>query len=200
MAKNHDLERLKALTDGVMAVSITLLVLDIRLPSSPHGLSDAALTEQFIAIWPKYLGYVTSFFVVGVSWMSHQRKFSHIVRVDTTLVWLNIVYLMGVCLVPFITAVISENASRVATTVYAAAMLVNSFLLWVMWRHADRRGLVDPRLPRAEHRHESMLGLLSMSVFVASIAVAQFSSEAARLLFFALLIPSMMWRAPVVGD
>src|ERR1700691_5517393 len=151
MSKNHDIERLKALTDGVIAVTITLLVLDIHLAPPLHGLSETALAAQFVDIWRKSLSYFTSFIVVGVFWVSHQRKFRHFVRLDAGLVWLNILFLMMVCLVPFTTAVISENTGRVATTVYALTMLVISFLMWLMWGYADRRGLVDPKLPRAEH-------------------------------------------------
>jgi uncharacterized membrane protein len=196
MAKHHDIERLKALTDGVIAVSITLLVLDIHLTPPLAILSDAAITAQFVAIWPKYLAYVTSFLVVGVSWMSHQRKFSRIVHANSLLVWLNFLFLMAVCLVPFTTAVLAENTGRVATTVYAGVMLVNSFLLWFMWYYASRSGFVDGSLSRSARRHESALGLISMSVFVLAILVAQVSPDSARLLFFLLLIPSMLWRAP----
>ena len=112
----HDLDRLKALTDGVIAVSITLLVLDIKLAPPLHELSDAELLAQYIAIWPKYLGYVISFIVVGVNWVSHQRKFRHIVRVDNGLMWLNLLFVLTVGLVPFTTTTRScpGNTARVS--------------------------------------------------------------------------------------
>lgn len=199
MSTTHDLDRLKALIDGVIAVSITLLALDIHLTPPLHGLSEAALLQQFINIWPKYLSYAVSFIVVGVNWMSHQRKFRHIVRADNGLAWINMLFLMTVGLVPFTTSVVSESFGHIATTVYAADMLVTSFMLWLIWRYADRRGLVDPRLPRAEHRREAALGLMSMSVFVVSIAVAQFYPPAAIALLAVLLVPSILWRAPAAG-
>jgi uncharacterized membrane protein len=133
MRQSHDFDRLKALTDGVIAVSITLLVLDLHLTPPLHGLSESAIAAQFIDIWPKYLSYVTSFIVVGLFWVSHQRKFRHFVRIDSGLVWLNILFLMMLCLVPFTTAVMSENPGTVATTVYVALMFVTSFVLWLMW-------------------------------------------------------------------
>ncbi len=199
MSINRDLERLKALSDGVISVSITLLVLDIHLAPPLHGLSETALAAQFVDIWPKYISYVTSFIIVGVFWVSHQRKFRHFVRLDVGLVWLNMLFLMTVCLVPFTTSVVSENNGVVATSVYVASMLVTSFLTWLMWWYADRRGLVDPELPRTEHRHEAALGLISMGMFVISLAVAQFYPYIARALLYLLLITTMMWRVPVAG-
>lgn len=200
MSTNHDIDRLKALTDGVIAVSITLLVLDIRLTPPLHGLSDAALGQMLLDIWPKYLGYVTSFVVVGIFWASHERKFRHFVKIDTPLVWLNIFFLMAVGVVPFTTSVVSESPHRIATSVYAATMLLISFLLWLMWRYAGRRGLIDPHLPAPERKRESALGLISMSVFAASIAIAQFHPDAARTVWLLLLIMTLFWRAPASGQ
>jgi len=199
MAKNHDLERLKALTDGVVAVSITLLVLDIHLAPPLGGLSDDQLGAQFLLIWQKYLSYVISFVVVGVFWMSHQRKFSHIVHADSALVWLNFLFLLVVCLVPFVTAVIGENSGRLATTIYASTMLVISFLLWFMWWYARRKNLIDPNLSHAEQRHQSAIGSISMSVFVISIVIAQFDARAALMFLSFLLLPNILWRTPSVG-
>jgi uncharacterized membrane protein len=200
MVKNHDLERLKALTDGVIAVSITLLVLDIHLTRPLGELSDAQLGAQFMLIWQKYLSYAISFIVVGVFWMSHQRKFSHIVHADSALVWLNFLFLMAVCLVPFVTGVIGENTGRLATTVYASTMLSISFLLWLMWWYAGRKSFIDPNLSHAERRHQSAIGLISIGVFVACIVIAQFDTRAALMFLWLLLVPNMLWRTRSNGE
>ena len=73
-SESRDVERLTAITDGVVAIAITLLVLDIRLPRPVGGLGDSALLADLLAIWPKYLGYVLSFLVIGNFWVGHTRR------------------------------------------------------------------------------------------------------------------------------
>ena len=75
-------ERLEALSDGVFAIAITLLVLEIRVPSGEQVASPAALVGALAALWPSYLGYVVSFVTVGIMWANHHNLFRHVARVD----------------------------------------------------------------------------------------------------------------------
>ena len=96
-------DRVQAFSDGVFAVAITLLVIDLRPPDLARTVSDGVLWEAIVSMREKFLIYVISFCVIGAMWTSHIRKFMYIARVDAALLWLNISVLMAICLVPFVT-------------------------------------------------------------------------------------------------
>ncbi len=184
--ENRDVERLTAFTDGVMAIAVTLLVLDIRLPRPAGGLDDATLLADLLAIWPKYFGYALSFVVIGNFWVGHTRRLRTLKSVDGGLLWLNILFLLAIGFMPFVTSVLSENAGRVATILYAATMIVASLLLTLVWRYAARREHVD--LPKVERRVEALRSLTVPGVFALSIVVAWYLPGYARDTWL-LLIP-----------
>ncbi len=187
--ENRDVERLTAFTDGVMAIAVTLLVLDIRLPRPAGALDDATLLADLLAIWPKYFGYVLSFLVIGNFWLGHVRRLRTLKSVDTELLWLNILFLLTVGFMPFVTSVLSENDGRVATILYAATMIVASLLLTVIWRYAVRREHVV--LPKSDRRVEALRSLTVPGVFALSIVVAWFVPSHARDTWL-LLIPLLI--------
>lgn len=97
--------RLEAFSDGVFAVAITLLVLDLRVPrdAQPGGLGHA-LND----LWPNYASYVVSFFIIGIIWVNHHAMLGFIRRVDRTLLFLNLLLLLFIALIPFPTALLAE--------------------------------------------------------------------------------------------
>ena len=97
----RDRDRIVNLSDAVFAIAMTLLVLDLRVPDLPEGLVDSELPAALLSLWPKYLGYVLSFVVIGTFWVIHHSIFRSIRRYDRTLLWLNFLFLMFVAFVPF---------------------------------------------------------------------------------------------------
>ena len=132
--------RLEAFSDGVFAIAITLLVIDIEAP--PPG-SD--LGAELLELWPSYLAYAVSFTVIGAIWINHHTMFDHIVKVDHRLLLLNTFHLMFIAFIPFPTAVLSQalqdgtNAS-LATAFYGGILTVIGILVTVMWHYAARDG------------------------------------------------------------
>ena len=188
-SENRDVERLTAFTDGVIAIAITLLVLDIRLPRPAGELTDSELLTDLLAVWPKYFGYALSFLVIGNFWAGHTRRLRTLKSVDATLLWLNIVFLLTIGFMPFVTSVLSENEGRVATILYAATLIVASLLLTLVWRHAVRREHVV--LPTVDRRVEGLRSLTVPGVFGLSIVVAWFAPAYARQTWL-LLIPLLL--------
>ena len=138
--------RVEAFSDGVIAIAITLLVLEIGV--DPADLADPwrALADQ----WPSYLAYVTSFLTVGSVWLAHHSLFSRLREVDATLMRLNIALLMLVSFLPFPTQLVadalteSESAERAAVVVYGAVALAIELVLATMARHvASQPGLAE---------------------------------------------------------
>src|SRR3569623_2723984 len=125
--------RLLALSDGVIAVAITLLVLDIRLPEGCGELADAELWAALVGLWPRFLAYLLSFYVIANIWFSHRAKFKHIIKTDGRLMWINMLFLLTDGLVPFTTNLIAESGGTVSTMVYAASMVVSGLSLSGIW-------------------------------------------------------------------
>ena len=202
MAESREVDRLGAFTDGVIVISMTLLVLDIQLPNSIGNASDAELLLELGSIWPEYLGYLLSFLVIGNYWMLHTAKFRSLTKIDGPFVWLNIFFLLTIGFVPFVTSVISDNGGMVATSLYAAIMATASALLAWMGFHAERRGLVDkPVAPGHRWRHIAR-SLMTTAVFLVSIIIAQFDPSLARYSWL-LLFPAGFCSGPrkdVTGD
>ena len=158
--RDSDTARIEAFSDGVFAIAITLLVIEIGVPHLEEG-SGRTLFGELVEQWPSYLGYVISFLQIGVIWANHHNRFRFIVRSDHVLLFLNILFLMCVAFIPFPTALLADylrGAERAtAGAVYAGTMAVNAVFFTLLWLYAatnyrlvDR--ILDPSLLRAMTR------------------------------------------------
>jgi len=137
--------RFEAFSDGVFAIAITLLVLDIGVPNGSGDDLLGALAKQ----WPAYLAYLVSFATIGAIWFKHTVVTGHLERATSVLGRLNLLLLLVVSFLPFPTRVLGEYAgetspARVAVTVYGINLLLASALVSLLWRYAVRAGLVRP--------------------------------------------------------
>ena len=137
--------RLEAFSDGVFAIAITLLVLDIAVP--PHA--SAHLLRSVAHLWPAYLGYVVSFSTIGAIWLGHNAITEYLERVDAGFMRLNLLLLMVVAFLPFPTRLFADfigedRPERIATNIYGISLLVASSLLLLLWRYALHVRLVRP--------------------------------------------------------
>ena len=175
------MERLIFFSDAVFAIAITLLVLDIRLPTAGDSLTDAELSQLLLGIWPKYMAYVISFLVIGMFWIGHHRKFRFIQRYDNRLLLLNVLLLMVIAFTPFPTTLISEYVNRTATIFCALVMILSSLLSFAIWWYASYNGLIDPNLDQRKRRRETFGPLLVAGIFLVSIGLAYINGGVARL-------------------
>jgi uncharacterized membrane protein len=133
--------RLETFADGVFAIAITLLVLEIHVPEGEEDLGTALLAQ-----WPSFTAYVISFLTIGVIWVSHHQMFTLIRRTTPTFLFLNVLFLLPVAFVPFPTALVAQNildpAGRTtAVLIYGSVSVVIAAMFNVLWWYADRRGL-----------------------------------------------------------
>jgi uncharacterized membrane protein len=140
--------RLEAFSDGVFAIAITLLVLDIKVPR-PADLGPGGLAAALLADWPAFLAFLTSFGTILVMWINHHLLFLHIRRTSRRLLYLNGLLLLFVTFVPFPTGLLAEYVerpeARVAAAFYAGTFFVTAVAFNLLWRHAARgRRLLDP--------------------------------------------------------
>jgi uncharacterized membrane protein len=191
--------RVEAFSDGVIAIAITLLVLEIGVETENLAAHPwEALTDQ----WPSYLAYVTSFLTIGSVWLAHHGLVSRLSAVDPVLMRMNIVLLMAVAFLPFPTRLMAEGlsestaAERAAVIVYGAVALTIELLLVAMGRyaasHADLMPPEDVPPPRPAVRRRSALSVVGYGlailigvVIVPEIAAFAFLAVAARSVFAA---------------
>jgi uncharacterized membrane protein len=136
--------RLKALSDGVVAFALTLLVLDIRVPADVLG---ADLPAAIGALGPELTVYLLSFVLIGGAWGSHQRMLGQIERADGLLVWWTLLSLLPVTLVPACAVLLGDHPTApIALTVFALDVIAIQLASTLLWRHAARHRLIDPDL------------------------------------------------------
>jgi uncharacterized membrane protein len=186
------LERLVFFSDGVFAIAVTLLALEIRLPATEGTLTNMQLLHNLEVIWPKYLSYVVSFMVIGFFWMGHHRKFRLIERYDHSLLMLNLLLLMVIAFVPFPTSVLSAHWNQTATIFYALTMTLAGVLSAAIWWYASRHNrLVNPHLDPQQSRREMLRALVVPGVFMFSVGPALINADLAK--FSWLLIALLEW-------
>jgi len=132
-----DTARLEAFSDGVFAVAITLLVLEIKVPHS------GALGAGLLLLWPSYLAYAISFVVIGAIWINHHVMFEWIVKADLELLLLNTLLLLFIAFLPFATAVLAEAFHQrvdqdIAAAFYGSTLAVIGLFVNFMWRYCSR--------------------------------------------------------------
>jgi uncharacterized membrane protein len=175
------MERLLFFSDAVFAIAITLLVLEIRLPSAGETITDEQMLTALAGMGHKFLAYLISFLVIGVFWIGHHRKFRFIKRYDSTLLFLNLIMLMGIAFLPFPSSMISESPTRVATIFYALTLMVTSVFSLSIWWYASRHNrLIDYDLDAKQRRRQFINPIATSIIFLLSIGFAFLDVNLAR--------------------
>jgi uncharacterized membrane protein len=190
--QGEDLSRIAAFSDGVMAVAITLLVLNIETPSVAEGDLGQALWD----LVPSVFAYVLSFALIGRYWVIHHQLFSKFVRFDGRLVVLNLVFLMLIALMPFSTDLFDRYTDApLAAAVFASSLAVAAFVHFAMTRHALKAGLVRSDEEREELTLGGAVALGIGAVFVLSVPVAFIDTTPAWIMWASLLLLRYPLRA-----
>jgi TMEM175 potassium channel family protein len=177
----RDRDRIVNLSDGVFAIAITLLVLDIRAPDIPENLVSRQLPAALLSLWPDYLGYFLSFVGISAFWLIHHSIFRPIRSYDRNLLYLNFLFLMVVAFMPFPTSLLGEYGEhQLPVAIYAATLAAGRLLLttihWYSTRH-DR--LLDEPQDPATVRFFLRRGLTIPAILLLSIAISFFSVNVA---------------------
>jgi uncharacterized membrane protein len=140
----QSVERLAALSDGVFAVAMTLLVLDLRAPAVEAVRTEHDLWLALVALGPRLGIYVMSFLTLGIFWVGQQTQLNHLKRSDRSLSWLHLAFLFAVSITPFSTTLLAGFiAFRLALLAYWANILVLGAVLYLSWKCAIQTGLVS---------------------------------------------------------
>jgi uncharacterized membrane protein len=193
--------RLEAFSDGVFAVAITLLVLEVAIPSGDdlwHKLGDE---------WPSFASFFVSFWVIGIIWVNHHGVVDHLKRANRTLLYLNLLVLMSVVLIPFSTALMAEHLKsgadeHVAAAVYAGAFVLMAVTFGSMWEYITRhRQELGVELSDEEVRIRTRSFHLGIPFYAVTLAVAFISPAIVLVIIGAMAIYYMVsgMRSPNEG-
>lgn len=163
-------DRLKALTDGVIAIVITLLVLELSIPIVKELPESEGLWPEVRHLWREYLAYIVSFFIVGLLWLYHHNVFRHIKAADGRLLLLNMLYLLAVSIMPFSSALVAKNSDeRLAAIIYGGSLFLAAAAMAAIFAYASyKRRLVDENMSDEFIRRENITAL----VVTAMLAIA----------------------------
>jgi TMEM175 potassium channel family protein len=198
---DNDTGRIEAFSDGVFAIAITLLVIEIR---PPHVEGGRSLTEALAHLWPSYLGYAISFLVIGTIWANHHNRFRLILRSDHQFLFLNVLFLMCVAFIPFPTALLADylpstgGYRTTAVAVYTGTLAVTAIFFTLLWLYAAaNRRLVDRRADPSVLRAMTRRFVLGMFLYIVAFALAFVSVTASLALIVAL---ALLFVLPEPGD
>jgi uncharacterized membrane protein len=174
--------RLEAFSDGVLAIAITLLVLDIHVPPT-HG--DGSLAHQLGAQWPSYAAYLTSFLTIGIIWINHHAMIRRLRAVDHTILTLNMLLLLTIGVLPFTTALVAAyvkqgHGQHLAAAIYAGSYLLMSIAFAATNRHILFAKANLHRVPLEEQERRSILrrGVVGLVPYLIATALAAVSAYA----------------------
>ena len=179
--------RVEAVSDGIFAIAITLLVLTISLPDD-----YSHLASQLADRWPSFAAYAVSFAVIGIMWFNHHSIFAHFERIDAALFYLNLLLLMTIAFLPYPTGVLGQalqksQGAKTAAVVYSVTMALNSYAWGALWIYASgKRRLLTTSFPEAQRKMATVLFTIGTVAYTASIGVA-FVNAYACLVFHAVL-------------
>jgi len=177
--------RIETLTDGIFAIAMTLLVLSITVPTLQAPVTPAAFSAYVTSILPQIFIYVVSFVLLAVFWMNH-HIFYIIKHSNTTLLWINVLWLMSVAIVPFSTSIIGKYGEfQLAQLIFDVNMLIIGLLWYANWSYASRKGFVAEKvMPYAVYIRRSNLSLPILALIA---IVVSFISPAGSFLVFVLV-------------
>jgi uncharacterized membrane protein len=167
--------RVEALSDGVFAIVMTLLVLELKVPALPRDASAAEVWHGFEEIGPVFFSYFVTFAISGTFWFWHHQVFHQLRHVTGVLFALNLAFLSFVSLLPFSTAMLGAFKLRqpVSLACYFGNLCAMALILSVLWQYAQRSGLLAPaRDPKARRRFTLILASQTFACIAALIAVA----------------------------
>lgn len=162
----QNIERIAALSDGIFAVAMTLLVLDLHAPAAALVHDNADLSRALVALAPKLGVYVMSFLTLGIFWVGQQTQLNFLARADRDLAWLHLMFLFFVTMIPFSTALIGEFIEyRAALLIYWLNILLLGASLFCAWRYSVRAKLVSEDMPVALHRGVERRIVIAQSLY-----------------------------------
>ncbi|TXF74936.1 TMEM175 family protein [Chryseobacterium sp.] len=179
------IERILFFSDAVMAIAMTLLIIEIKAPHL-HDHSSAEMKRSLNELIPKFISFLVSFFVIALYWKAHHYVFGFVTKYTDRLIWINILFLLSIVIMPFSSAFYSENFSLpVPYSIYCLNIAVTGMLnCWLIcYVSSGKHGLSTLSGDRNWRRYHTLRSLVAPVIFLLSIALSFYSVLLSRLCF-----------------
>ena len=178
--------RLEAFTDGVYAIIITIMILEIKVPHDPT-------VESYVEMWPVFISYAVSFLFVGLNWASHHHLFQAVAKINNKVLWVNMLNLFILSLVPFATATMGENDFKALTVTIYASLLSASIIVYLIFVNLlCRLHGKGSFFSNTFKGHQKTYISLALNVIAITVSVVGFP----KIAFLLLVITSLAWFIP----
>jgi uncharacterized membrane protein len=178
--------RIETFTDGVVAIIITIMVLQFKTPKDPT-------IDSYLEMWPVFLSYAVSFLFVGLNWASHHHLFQTVSKVNNTILWINMLNLFVLSLVPFATATMGENSFKAITVTIYASLLTLSIIVYLIFVNQlcklHGKGSSFSNTFKGHKKTYISLGLNLLAIFISVIGFP-------KIAFMLLIVTSLAWFIP----
>lgn len=179
-----DPNRIEAFTDGVFAIIVTLLVLELKVPALDNPSSSSELAGRLVELLPQFLSWLISFVIVCKFWLNHHHIFGLARHVNYGLVWLNVIFLMCQSFIPFPTALMGEHASNpLAVSFFGCVMAANTIAFIAMHRYILRH-LLKPELAGMQDPHTILKSFVGVVSYLIGAACAWYNVDVAFAVYF----------------
>ncbi len=191
--RRYNLDRILAISDGVFAFAITLLVLDLVVPVLSSGATSGDLGQALSKESASFVSYFLSFLIAGVWWNAHNRNFSFLRDADSRLRWLNLLFLIWIALLPFFTKILNQYANlQLGLVLYAFDQAGAGFFMTLSWWYSSRNHrLVDRTLKDRTIKYVTLRNAVAPSFFIISMGLSFFGPIVAFVSWLGM-IPTLM--------
>ncbi|WP_300675481.1 TMEM175 family protein [Soonwooa sp.] len=192
--KNFQIDRMILFTDAVFAIAITLLVIDIKVPIIAKSATETDFINALFKEAPKFLGFVVSFFIIGLYWFLHHKMFGYVINYTSKLIWLNLIFLFSIVLLPFTTSVYSgysteEHIQLIGPyALYASNLCFTGVMQFFLLKYIyNPKNGVSSELPSKENQKSTLYRALAIpAIFLASLLLTVVTPLYGRMLLFTI--------------
>lgn len=180
--------RVEAFSDGVFAVAMTILVLNLQSPDFYRMIVGIHVQQTISVFLPELVVYILSFVIVGIYWVAHHNTFHYIKRVDRNLLWLNILLLICIVFIPFATALLGQYPGyRASILIYGSTLIVTGLALQLLWSYATvHHRLVDKNIDPQLVRRATRRNVMAPGIYLLAV-LTSFLNLSISLIIFALV-------------
>ena len=173
--------RVESLTDGVFAIVMTILVLELGVPIVTGEPVHTELSTRLFVLWPKFVSYFVTFLLLGHIWSIHYYQFSLIRRSDSVLMWINIIFLMFLALVPFSTSLLGQHIDEpLSVLIWSGNLTMCLAVRYVQWFYAtNNHRLIDKDISPLTIKRTTVMMPIGIGVFIISMGISFLSTIAA---------------------
>lgn len=182
-------DRILAITDGIFAIAMTLIVLTIGVPSVSGPVSDASIQKALYTIAFPFFNFVLSFILLAMFWTANHKQLHYVKHVDSVFLWINIIWLLFIAIVPFSTEISGDyNGYTISQLIFNLNLLGIACLLYLNWHYATKKGLISKKMDKTKIKSIKLTCLLFVGVSLTATVLSLIIPKWCSTVYVALLV------------